>query len=179
MKTVLLTLFLSIAMPSCRKTGLFQDDELSLSRQDYTGNQLKVDGYYSFNYTNEEDYVSIYFFYKNGVILSGGSGLQRELPEKEEGFRNGTFDNKANSIKFLWGVYQIEGSNIKFERWYPSEKPYRAYVNEGEILNDTTFRITQSYRTKNGKKTEVSEENETYHFKAFSPKPDSTNAFIK
>jgi hypothetical protein len=180
MKTVLLCLFLSSVMPSCKKTGLFQDDELYLSKQYYTGNKLRIDGYYYFNYTNNStEYVDVYFLFKNGIILSGGSGLQSELPEKEERFQNGTFDNKAKSIKFLWGVHQIEGSKIAFERWYPSEKPYRAYVSEGVVLNDTTFRITQSYRNKKGEKTEIESENEVYHFKQFSPKPDSTNTFIK
>ena len=32
---------------------------------------------------------------------------------------------------------------------------------------------------KKGKKTEVKARNETYHFKQFSPQPDSTNNFIK
>jgi hypothetical protein len=39
--------------------------------------------------------------------------------------------------------------------------------------------FTESYRMKNGKKTEVKVMNETYHFKQHSPKPDSTNTFIK
>jgi hypothetical protein len=178
MKTVLLCLFLSSVMPSCKKTGLFQDDELSLSRQDYTGNQLRIDGYYYFNYTNEEDYVRTYFFYKNGLILSGGSSLLSKLPDLEKSYKDGTYYNHVKSNKLVWGAHQIEGSKIAFEGWY-GEKPYRVYGQEGVILNDSTFRITQSYRMKNGKKKEVESENEVYHFKQFSPKPDSTNSFIK
>jgi hypothetical protein len=179
MKTLFLALFLTFAMTGCKKIGLFQDDELSLSRQDYTGNQLRVDGYYYFDYANSSlEYVSIYFFYRNGIVLSGGSRLLSELPVLEESYRDGTFYNHVKSIKFVWGVHQIEGSNIKIEQWFPSEKPYRAYVREGVILNDTTFRITQRYRNQNGKKTEVESENEVYHFKEFSPNPDSTNSFV-
>jgi hypothetical protein len=51
-------------------------------------------------------------------------------------------------------------------------------VRAGQILNDTTFVIAESYRMNEGKKTEVKERNETYHFKQFNPKPDSTNRFI-
>ena len=73
MKTVLLVLFLTFVMTSCKSDdGLLKDDDLSLSRKEYTGNQLRIDGYYYFNYTNEEDYVRVYFFYKNGMILYGG-----------------------------------------------------------------------------------------------------------
>jgi hypothetical protein len=179
MKTLLLVLFLSLVMPSCKKIDLFQDDELTLSRQDYTGNQLRIDGYYYFEYINSSiDYVSILFLYKNGIILSGGASLLSELPDLEESYRNGTFYNHIKNIKFGWGVHQIEGSKIKFEQWYPSEKPYKTYVSEGAILNDTTFQITQSYRNQDGKRTEVDSKSEIYHFREFSPKPDSTNNFI-
>jgi hypothetical protein len=179
MKTVLLGLFLLFVMVNCKKSGLFQDDELSLSRRDYTGNQLRIDGYYYFNYTNEEDYVRIYFFSKNGIILYGFSGLLSELPELEKSYKDGSFYNQVKNVKFHWGVHQIDGSKIKFEKWYPSEKPYKAYVREGVILNDTTFQITQSYRNQNSKRTEVTTENEVYHFRAFTPKPDSTNTHVK
>jgi hypothetical protein len=178
MKTVLLVLFLTFVMTSCKSDdGLFKDDDLSISRKEYTGNQLRIDGYYYFNYTNEEDYVRIYFFYKNGMILYGGSSLLSELPELEKSYKDGTYYNHVKSNKLAWGVYQIEGSKIVFEGWY-GEKPYRVYGQEGVILNDTTFRINQGYRMKNGKKTEVESKNEVYHFREFSPKPDSTNSFV-
>jgi hypothetical protein len=112
-KMTLILLFLIGTSASCKKTGLFQDDELSLSRQNYTENQLKLEGYYSYG----EHTV---FFYKNGVVLHGYSFLPNELQKMEQSYKDGTSYNEAKNIKFLWGVYQIEGSNIKFERWYPS-----------------------------------------------------------
>lgn len=179
MKTLFLGLLLSLVMVNCKKSGLFQDDELSLSKQDYTGNQIRIDGYYYFNYSNNSiDYLSTFILYQNGIILYGGSRLLSELPELEKSYKDGTFYNNVKSIKFAWGVYKIEGSKITFEGWY-GERPYRVFGQEGLILNDTTFRITQSYRMKNGKKTEVESKNEVYHFKSFSPKPDSTNSFVK
>jgi hypothetical protein len=179
MKMIVLKLIsLCLLFISCAKLDILQDDELSLSRQNFTENQLKLEGYYYFNYTNEEDYVRIYFFYKNGIILSGGSSLLSELPELEKSYKDGTFYNHVKSIKFGWGVHQFDGSKIAFEGWY-GEKPYRVYRHEGVIINDTTFRTIQSYRIKNGKKTEASSKSETYHFKHFSPKPDSTNSFIE
>jgi hypothetical protein len=39
--------------------------------------------------------------------------------------------------------------------------------------------ITETYRMKNGTKTEISTENNIFNFRKFSPKPDSTNSFIK
>ncbi|MBW7845753.1 MAG: hypothetical protein H3C45_08955, partial [Bacteroidia bacterium] len=81
--------------------------------------------------------------------------------------------------KSNWGVFKIEGNFIQFERWYPSDPPLKAYVRAGTIINDTTFLITESYRMQDGKKTEVKTRNETYYFKQFSPKPDSTNTFVQ
>ena len=50
------------------------------------------------------------------------------------------------------------------------------YLDKGEIQNDSTFLITKSIRSKTGEEKEL---NEIYHFKQFSPKPDSTNVFVK
>jgi hypothetical protein len=81
--------------------------------------------------------------------------------------------------KYNYGRFLIENDNIKFERWYPGSPPLPAYIRSGTILNDTTFVITEIYRMKNGNKTEVETgRNEIYHFKQFSPKPDSTNRYV-
>ena len=88
------------------------------------------------------------------------------------------FSKKSFQKKHDWGTFQINKDSIVFERWYPAEVS-KSYYRSGKILNDTTFVITESYRLRNGKKKEWREKNEVYHFKAFSPKPDSTNRFIK
>jgi hypothetical protein len=79
-------------------------------------------------------------------------------------------------MKDCWGVFNIKDNIIKFERWYPGQGAKKAYVREGIILNDTTFHITKSYRS-NG--SELKDADEVYHFRKFSPKPDSTNVFVK
>lgn len=100
------------------------------------------------------------------------------LIDKEQEYMNGSFKSFAKDIKYYWGRLIVEGSTIKFERWYPSSGgPLRVGVREGTILNDTTFHITESYRLQDGEKQDVKERDETYHFKALSPKPDSTNEF--
>ena len=70
--------------------------------------------------------------------------------------------------KYVYGLFQIEVSIIKIEKWVPSSGgPTKAYLREGEILNDTTFYLMHR------------EKKEIYHFKQYSPKPDSTNKYIK
>jgi hypothetical protein len=88
--------------------------------------------------------------------------------------------NAYKEYQVMWGVFLIENNSIRFEHWYPSSGgPLKAYVRSGTILNDTTFQITKSYRNKNGEKAEVTSRNEVYHFKQFSPKPDSTNKYVQ
>lgn len=160
---------------SCEKVG--RDDKFALTKQAYSGNQLKINGYY---YQRAEGkYYTIYFFYEDGVLLYGGGNFTyQELIEKEKEYNNEIWLHAVKKYKDYWGIYNIESNSISFERWYPSSGgPYPAYIRSGEILNDTTFVITKSIRSKNGK--EKQQLNETYHFRKFSPKPDSTNTFIK
>ena len=151
-----------------------KDDKLSIERTPYIGNELRIDGYY---YMAWEDMIYPMFFYQNGIILDGGGFPINEVVERETEYKNGTFYSHVKEIKYSWGVFIIEGNKISFERWYPSEPPLGAYVRAGDIINDTTFKITEVYRMQNGNKTEVKTLNETYYFKQLSPKPDSTNSF--
>lgn len=50
-----------------------------------------------------------------------------------------------------------------------------AYLSIGEIQNDTTFVITKAIRPKTDETLVL---NEVFHFRAFAPKPDSTNNVI-
>jgi hypothetical protein len=154
---------------SCDKMMIESDDVLSLVRQNYIGNELLLNGIY---YTEKKNFEGVYYqryaLYRDGVIRDLGSSQEIDSPKFLSGNSNAD-----------WGVFQIESNGVKFERWYPSSGgPLKAYVREGIILNDTTFQITVSYRNQNGEKTEVRERNEVYHFKSFSPKPDSTNTYI-
>jgi len=176
MNSLIITLFV-LLMSNCNKDKIWKDDELSTNKEPYTGNQLRIDGYY---YELVDGVMhGIYCLYDNGVIHHLGDGIKfSEINQFEQTITTTEFIEKIRKIKYSWGVFKVEGNQIKFERWYPSEPPYKAYVRAGEILNDTTFIITESYRMHKGKKTEVKDRNETYHFKQFSPKPDSTNNFI-
>lgn len=167
-KSILMYLLLLVLL-SCSKLNP-PDDSISLIREDYNGDKLSFNGYY---YTEIETYDGVIFsryaFYRNGIIRYLGSSNSLQ---------------EVNFImietKQIWGVFQIENNNLKFERWYPSSSgPLKAYVREGEIFNDTTFRITESYRNQNGQKTEIDKRDEVFHFKSFSSKPDSINSFIK
>jgi hypothetical protein len=152
------------------------DDILSLNKTNYTGEQLKIDGYYY--QLSEGKIYRIQFFYRNGILsdFSGGNNNFNEAADYIEAVKS-----KIKNIKYSWGVFVIDGIGIKTEKWHPinAGAPYKAFVRSGEILNDTTFKMTEMYRMQNGQKTEVSAINEIYRFHEYSPKPDSTNCFVQ
>ena len=179
-KTMIYLLLIIISMVSnCKKDNPLKDDELSIKKMDYTGNQLKIEGYYYYEYKDVQNYIDVYFLFRNGIILYGSTFKKSELSTKETEYQTAEWQSIVKKSKYRWGVFNIENNVIKFERWYPSDPPLKAYVRAGEILNDTTFMITESYRMYDGKKTEVHSKNEIYHFKQFSHKPDSTNNFVE
>ena len=174
----LFLIILFIIINSCSVFDFLKDDELTIKRTNFSGSQLKTNGYYMHIYGNPEN-ITIYFLNRDGVFIYAGSPPLKDLGVLEQEFIDGTFNNYIKKYKTSWGVFAIEDKSIKIERWYPSEPPLNAYIEEGEILNDTTFIIKEIYRQKNNKKKETKTRNETYHFKAFSPKPDSANNFVK
>lgn len=169
MRSIIIAALASIF--SCR--GERWDDDLTLPKQDYTGNQLRVDGYY-YSITSNNNY-QIFFYYRNGCVLEAGVVEADNLAASEQSYMNGTFYNAVKNYKHDWGRFTIEGAMIKDELWKPNTGPLEAYTSEGQILNDTTFKMTKSWRSCKPKK--VREFEETYHFKQLSPKPDSTNTF--
>ena len=167
---------LILSANSCKK-DILADDKLTLERRDFLGNQLRIDGYYYF--MTEDNLHYTYFFYENGIIIHGGGNAPNTSPIEfiENQFKSESYLKALKNHKTAWGVFQIEENRISFERWYPSSGgPAPVFIRSGEILNDTTFVITQSTRSKTGEQKKL---NEIYHFKEFSPKPDSTNTFIQ
>jgi hypothetical protein len=158
-------------LAACR--GERWDDDLTLPQQNYFRDELRIDGYY-YSLTSNNNY-QIYFYYKNGCVLNAGVVSSQALSEKEASFADGTFYNTAIKYKQNWGRFIIEGSIIKDELWKPNTGPLEAFTTQGKIINDSTFVMQKSWRSCKPKK--VREFEETFHFKRFSPKPDSTNTF--
>jgi hypothetical protein len=48
-------------MSNCNKDKVLKDDELSIQKTSFTGNQLRIDGYYYNKWGNPER-ATIYFF---------------------------------------------------------------------------------------------------------------------
>jgi len=169
----LLICSLSLYLSCC--SLLFPDEKLSMQREDFTGNELRMDGYYYCQKENVPDpTTSCIFMYRNGTILSayGHSTLDLDVVEKE------IVDNYYNfgKDKWDWGVFIITNNRIEYEQWIVPSESISTRKSTGNIENDTTFYITEQYFSYNKKKYSV---NEVWHFKHFVNKPDSTNNYIK
>ena len=181
MVTRILILFIVfISIISC--TDRFLD--LNLEMKPYSGNQLRIDGYYYANSSSyfAGNYYEVAVFYRNGFCIN--THVQFKDIELEN--RHDTLDyieNKIllnkNLIKNLLndpthiGVFEIQENAIEFETWEGREFTFLRY---GSILNDTTFVINKRIRHPDGEKFDI---NFKYRFVEFSPKPDSISPHIK
>jgi len=137
-------------------------EQLTMQRMDNTTTKLKLNGYYFDNFGDNDEKVDIIFFYKNGVLLDGMNSSLSDLEATEADFKSGIYaDLSANNVT-SWGVYKINKNTITTEQWFAGNRCCKTLIRSGTILNDTTFQFN----------------NEVFKFKAFSPKPDSTNVFI-
>ncbi len=153
-----------------------KDDALSITRTPYTGNDLRLDGYYYDTISISPVWISIYFFNRNGTLLWGSTASDSTLPQLKEWFKNGFYYQSSLQYKSCWGVFIVNGTNITYEMWVNSGTgSFQAYKYSGQIINDTTFQIISSERVDG---SDHSAENATFHYKHFSPKPDSVVSFI-
>lgn len=153
-----------VVILSCCKTA----EELTLERMNYTGNELRIDGYY---YHQLNDVIHSFVLFNNGTYLSlGYNDNLGSLFDLDEIIKNENIIADLKEKQWFWGVFKVSNNNILIDRWLPGNGgPYPVELLEGDILNDETIMIT-GFR-----QTDVEDE---FKFRHLSPKPDSTNMFI-
>lgn len=78
--------------------------------------------------------------------------------------------------RLSWGLVIVDESVFKIESWYPSTGgTMPVVIRNGGVLDDKTFRFTESTNQKGKDKNTL---DQTYLFRLFSPKLDSTNNFV-
>ena len=170
---IILVVGLIVSVSCCRE--MFTDEELTLRREVYTGNELKIDGYYYY-IVPESNRTVIWFFYRNGVVLHGGTYGSMDFDEIETIMVERY--SQLKKLKSSWGVFLIDGDKIQLERWAeaPNGVSLATFRYSGNIINDTTIHFTETYYSG---RNETKQIDEVWHYKQFDNKPDSTNAFIK
>ncbi|MFW5762497.1 MAG: hypothetical protein ACOCXH_16100 [Cyclobacteriaceae bacterium] len=155
---------------SCEKLN----DEITLKKEPYQGSNLKINGYY-YRYITDSSKVSPLFLYRNGVAITEFAQINKN--KLEEKIKTGEYYNLIKDDPTDWGLYIVEDDNIKIEHLIGRGciKLY-SYLYIGTILNDTTILFTEHNASEGSDDNKC---NNLYHFKKFSPKPDSTNQFVK
>jgi hypothetical protein len=176
MKKIFLVSVILATIAFCfhRCDKFFPDEKLSLAKTPYTGNELRTDGYY---YDNNDNLISIYFLYRDGIILYAFSHKAIGLDEIEKEMIENNMYNDYDADKSRWGLFVMNGKTIQMERWTPSTG-FSLPVTRGKgyIENDTTYHIMEKYYSDTKK---YYKGDWVYHFKQFHLKPDSTNKFIR
>jgi hypothetical protein len=173
-------------------------EPLLSKRENYTDNQLKTEGYYYILTKSDMGYgykTKVYdclMLFKNGIyynVVHGGYNPNLSIDsilvniDSEVKFQVKREKDNLNQ-RPNWGTFIIQDSLIKIERWVFSSGggTYATQKVFGRILNDSTidfYEQERDYPTQYGKNKKREKINNIYNFRKFSPKPDSTNKFIK
>ena len=152
-------------------TSLF---DMKMDKAPYTGNELRIDGYYYSGVTSGGS-IAVSVFYRDGFCIH-----TRFKPESQDTLtdienkillNDKYISNLKNSPSHI-GVFRIIDSDIEFEAWEYRNQTFSHY---GEIVNDTTFIINERKDNRTGK---VYKEILTYRFKQFDAKPDSISKYV-
>ena len=148
--TKILFLAAAILLNQSCKVILCRDNALTISRTINNSSKLRMDGYYygALSGINSES-SNIYVLYQNGIFSNANSF---NLSDAETGNVSIVFPELKYEHKGDWGVYTINGNNIKIQYWASrSCGGVGLFYEEGVILNDTTFQIYYWKKSYNGR----------------------------
>ncbi len=153
---------------------------LTLQRVDNTSGLFKLNGLY---YGDSDVFYKrrVFIFYENGVLFITGCLKEQDLNYWKKAYLN---LNNYQKIPYWWGVYQVDNNgNIELEKWYSTDYEYPTVRFRGKVVNDTTLLIAYPSVDKLKSTTYFNDFSasvvDTFQFVPLSPKPDSTNNFIK
>ena len=151
---------------------VFPDDKTTLEQRDYEGDNLRIDGYYYKDVSEDDELTHIFILYENGVVMAPG-GVK--LSEAENKIKKLIDNNNRSDVIDMWGLFEVEDSTISLEYYLPSMYGHHTYLMRGTILNDTTFRMTEGKSSDESKYESI---DYLYRFRHTEAKPDSTNKFF-
>ena len=166
-----------LSLCSCKK--LFKDEEFSIKCVSYTGSELRIDGYYYLKRlsANNKEIISYFIFYSNGVSTKGNVNT-KNLNDVESELATRSDNKYLPNNLYVWGPFSVHENKLIMQYYEPSDYLIKRIEEIScTILNDSTFYLEETnlvYTGKAGRSFNTGE----YHFKQFSPKPDSTNRFI-
>ncbi|GAB1415280.1 hypothetical protein MASR2M117_06860 [Paludibacter sp.] len=178
LKSLIITISIIMLIGACCNE-LFSDDKLTLERKAYNGTELRIDGYYYHISAIDGRIISIVFFYENGVLfyMNGDGNKIQDIDYWDSRAHSNEWIELMKKDKICWGIYLVDNQKIITQSWGGSTMGIHPVITSyGVIENDTTYTITKIIDSQTN---DIWNRETTYHFRPFSPKPDSTNVFIK
>ncbi len=173
-KKCLILFGLILSLNNCEKSSEFE-----LKKEPYVGDNLQIDGYYFKKYFNENtnhEAISVYFMYRDGVLLYGGDNNFEGFEELEDFYNQGYY-NLVMDIQYYWGTFSIEENNLNMKHWESGQGGNLPVIDlKCTILDDITFVIEEGSVSNSSGNIIF---RDTFHFKQFTPKPDSLNQFVQ
>lgn len=175
---LLFFVIIALSAGSCSKNNI----PVPLTKVEYTGNQLRTDGYY---YSVDEDYLYVTVLYRDGFCIQPCTkktnvvGLDT-LNHIDNLLQNNNYISRLKDFPMQIGVFKINDIVIEIEIWNDAGRiiggdVLNTFSYYGKILNDTTFFV---YKSVDNEDDKTYTEDLTYHFVKYDSKPDSTNRFI-
>jgi hypothetical protein len=155
---------------------------LDIHQTEFVGNSLKLNGYY---YNIQDNRYKVIYLFSNGVYRlvaqADAPGPNIDLIKFLDDKATVRFIGDKYMVRYDFGLFQVDDSAIIIEHWLSgvgTRYPKRRL--QGTITNDSTFHITVKYGDElHGGNKPVNVVDEIYHFRRFSPKPDSVTKFIQ
>ena len=148
------------------------DDKCTLEQRYFKGENLRIDGFYYRDVSEDDERTQIFILYRNGVVMAPGGA---KLSEAENRIKKLIDNNPRRDVIDIWGLFEVEDSSISLEYYLPSMYGHHTYLMQGTILNDTTFHMTEG---KHSDKSNYETIDDLYRFHKTDLKPDSTNNFF-
>lgn len=176
MKNEILLFLCLLLLNGCKLIG--EGDELSLERMPFEGSELKLNGYFIEEF-NQDSLRQVLFLFKNGVVFNAGWFRHPDIDDIQEQLVRGN-PEKTQEVKHEWGIFLVNSDSIIIETWDSMNYGIKyAFKSKGQILNDSTFLLLSSIRSRDEGKEDPTPQYQKFHFKKFLFKPDSLTSFIR
>jgi len=148
-----------------------EDDELTIKRTPYIGNEIRTDGCYYRIIGPDSIQAAYIFYYRNGIVFFFADSVNITSLDQFTSLK--MFRNNKTS----WRVFTISDNNIIISQGWgdPWNSGRPLITSYSKILNDTTIQGIKTIDSRTGEW----KHDYIVRFRKFSPKPDSTNVFIK
>jgi len=183
---VLVVVWLCLSGYHCQRLNPCRDfPDLQTEPNQPDDDRLRLAGYYYEVVTDTPSDGNVatetIVLYQNGVATAGGSIIVNSLVELDNEVRSVDRADLYKEARDFWGIFTADSLEIELAHWMPKPCGKYGVKRRGRVLSDTSFVLTTQVGIgKSAPAPTILEPDisQTFYFRPFSPKPDSTNDFV-